>query len=229
MRFAHLGIVALAFASLQVAAQAGAAAKPSAAATKASCAISPRGELKCPRFGFAYKIPFGWVDRTADLGNEAQNGGGEDAKNPRAEGQAPDERPSSSAAETLLAVFERPPAAPGDTINSAVVIAAEPLVNYRQIKTAADYFAAINEVAAERGFKVANGPYAFPVGRKQLVRGDFSKQRGKLTMWQSSLVMIESGYIVSFTVIGASEDENDELISNLSFSSPAHSSHSVQR
>jgi hypothetical protein len=36
-------------------------------------------------------------------------------------------------------------------------------------------------------------------------------------MWQSSLVMIEKGYIVSFTFVGGSEDEVNELIGNLSF------------
>ena len=124
---------------------------------------------------------------------------------------------SSDSSKTLLAVFERPPAAAGDTINSAVVIAAEPLANYRGIKTAADYFSPITELAEQRGFKVINEPHAFASGRKQLIRGDYSKERGKLTMWQSSLVMIEKGYIVSFTFIGGSEDEIDELIANLSF------------
>jgi hypothetical protein len=228
MKLAHLGGVVLAFAWVRVAAQA--PAKPSAVApaTKASCGISADGALKCPRFGFAYKIPVGWVDRTADMEEDAQPDRGQDAANRQA--QAPGERPSSAAAETLLAVFERPPGAPGDTINSAVVIAAEPLANYSQVKSAVDYFGAINGMAEQRGFKMVDGPYAFPVGRKQLVRGDFSQQRGKLTMWQSSLVMIEKGYIVSFTIIGGSEDENDELISNLSFAaSPTPSSHSVKR
>jgi hypothetical protein len=62
-----------------------------------------------------------------------------------------------------------------------------------------------------------NEPYAFNIGTKQLVRGDFSKERGKLTMWQTSLVMIEKGYIVSFTFVGGSEDEVQELIERLNF------------
>ena len=114
-------------------------------------------------------------------------------------------------------MFERPPAASGETINSAVVIAAEPLANYHGIKTAADYLNPISELAEDRGFKVVNQPYAFAVGTKQLARADFSKERGKLMMWQSSLVMIEKGYIVSFTFIGGSEDEVGELIARLSF------------
>jgi hypothetical protein len=36
-------------------------------------------------------------------------------------------------------------------------------------------------------------------------------------MWQSSLVMIEKGYIVSFTFVGGSEEEVESLIGNLSF------------
>jgi hypothetical protein len=55
------------------------------------------------------------------------------------------------------------------------------------------------------------------------VRGDFSKERGKLTMWQSSLVMIEKGYIVSFTFAGGSEDELEDLIRGLSFAARAQS------
>ncbi len=124
---------------------------------------------------------------------------------------------SSASSKTLLAVFERPPAAPGDTINSAAVIAAEPLANYHGIKTAADYLNPISELAERRGFKVVNQPYAFAVGTERLARADFSKERGKLMMWQSSLVMIKKGYIVSFTFIGGSEDEVDELIGRLSF------------
>src|SRR5271154_3576400 len=54
-------------------------------------------------FGFRYQIPYGWVDRTQDM--EAGN--------------------DASKSELLLAVFERPPEATGDTVNSAVVIASE--------------------------------------------------------------------------------------------------------
>src|SRR5713101_3445702 len=174
----------------------GPSAKPKAApnASPQSCGRLTDDVLKCPRFGFTYKVPFGWVDRTDDMQQDA------DAKG-----------------ETLLAVFERPPGAPGDSINSAVVIAAESLSNYHGIKTAADYFGPITELAEQDGFKLINEPHEFPLGTKQLVRGDFSKERGKLTMWQSSLVIIEKGYIVSFTFVGGSEDEVEELIGSLSF------------
>jgi hypothetical protein len=55
------------------------------------------------------------------------------------------------------------------------------------------------------------------VGTKHLVRGDFSKETGKLIMYQASLVVLEKRYIVSFTFIAGSEDEVEQLIENLSF------------
>jgi hypothetical protein len=128
--------------------------------------------------------------------------------------------PSSASAgksETLLAIFERPPEAPGKTINSAVVFAAESREVYPQVKTAADYFGAISDLAEQRGLKATSDPYAFSIGAKQLVREDFSGQRGKLPIFQSTLAMIEHGQIVSFTFVGGSEDEVDELIERLSF------------
>ncbi len=79
-----------------------------------------------------------------------------------------------------------------------------------------------SEAASEqRGFKSVSEPYSFSVGTKQLVRADFSKERAKLTMWQSSLVMIEKGYIVSFTFVSGGEDDVEELIRNLSFATKA--------
>jgi hypothetical protein len=150
--------------------------------------------------GFACKIPVGWVDRTRDFREDDAPQGDEPLKS-----------------RLLLAVFERPPEATGSTINSAIVIAVEKISEYSGLKTAADYFGPITELAASKGFKVVNEPYEFPVGATQVVRGDFSKPRGSLTMIQSSLVMVEKGYAVSFTFIGGSEDEVNALIENLSF------------
>jgi hypothetical protein len=192
--------------------------KPPAAHGSApqACRLGGDGVLKCPRFGFTYKTTLGWVDRTDEMQPDAG------AVTPES-GEAGN--PKGDKSETLLAVFERPPAAPGDTINSAVVIVAESLADYHGIKTAADYFGPITELAEQRGFKVENEPDVFSVGTKQLVRGDFSKPRGSLTMWQSSLVMIEKGHIVSFTFLGGSEDEVDELIGSLSFGGGSASPH----
>jgi hypothetical protein len=173
-----------------------------------ACGPIVEGTLKCPRFGFTYKTPFGWVDRTDEM--RAENTGAQQCDSQSAPA-------SSGNPETLLAMFERPPGAPGESINSAVVIAAESLADYHGVKQASDYFGPISELAEQRGFKVVNEPYSFSAGAKQLVRGDFSKERGKLTMWQSSLVMIEKGQIVSFTFAAGSEDEIDALISRLSF------------
>jgi hypothetical protein len=176
-----------------------------------ACGPVIEGTLKCPRFGFSYKIPFGWVDRTADIQKEDADEG-----TPSESSAKPGEQ-NSPQSETLLSIFERPPGAPGEAINSAVLVAAEPLKNYPRIKTASDYFGPIAELAEQRGFKTENEPYSFGVGAKHLVREDFSQQRGKLNMRQSSLVMIEKGYIVSFTFLTGDEDRAEELIGNLSF------------
>jgi hypothetical protein len=184
----------------------------------ASCGPLTDQTLRCPRFGFTYKVLFGWVDRTQEMNVDAQSSPDSNSNQDENAPANKDAHPTSSAgSETLLAVFERPPSAPGDTINSAVVIAAEPLANYHGIKTASDYFGAINELADQRGFKAVSDPYSFSVGTKQLVRGDFTKERGKLIMWQSSLAMIERGYIVSFTFIADAEGEANDLIANLNF------------
>jgi hypothetical protein len=153
-----------------------------------------------PSFGFSYKLPYGWVDRTRDMQDDSPN-------------------PSNAAAKSLLllAIFERPPEASGDTVNSAVVIAAEPLSNYSGLKTAADYFGPLTELATAKGFQAVEEPHAFSLGSTQLVRGDFSKSRGQLTMRQTSLVILEKGYELSFTFIGGSEDEVSELIEKLRF------------
>jgi hypothetical protein len=194
--------------------------------TEEKCGPLTDQVLRCPKFGFTYQVIFGWVDRTDDMQQDEnlpdQSANAEPPTATSAPATDRSKPASSDSSKTLLAVFERPPAAPGETINSAVVIAAEPLANYHGIKTAADYLNPISELAENRGFKVRNQPYAFAIGTKQLARADFNKDRGKLMMWQSSLVMIEKGYIVSFTFIGGSEDEVDDLIGRLSFGIGTH-------
>lgn len=154
------------------------------------------GVYRNSTFGFSYKVPYGWVDRTADMQD-----GSTDAPKSR----------------LLLAIFERPPEATGDTINSAVVIAAEPLS--AGMTTAAEYFESLSALATAKGFERKEEPGEFSVGATRLVRGDFSKARGTLTMHQTSLVTLEKGYAISFTFIGGSEDEVTELIEKLSFAS----------
>ena len=166
--------------------------------------------FKCPKFGFTVRVPFGWVHRTDDMQGKTES--------------VPDgsvgQTAEQSGSQLLLAIFERPPEVVGNTINSAIVISTEPLASYPGIKSAADYFSQISDTAREHGFSVASEPYHFLVGSRRLIRGDFSRQLDKLTMWQSSLVMIENHSIVAFTFIAGSDEEIDDLLEQLSFSSP---------
>lgn len=131
----------------------------------------------------------------------------------------PDERTGKApVSQTLLATFERPPDAPGKTINSAVVIVAESRVSYPAVKSAEDYFGPISDIAEQRGLKAQGQPYAFPIGGRPLVREDFIGERGKTRVFQSSLVAIEHGEIISFTFLGGSEDEVQQLLESLTFS-----------
>jgi hypothetical protein len=151
-------------------------------------------------FGFDYKLHFGWVDRTTEMRQDSS----EDSNDPKK-------------SILLLAAFEHPPEVAGDTVNSAVVVAAEAVSSYPGLQNAEQYFGPVTELTKSKGFAVVNEPYEFRVGATQLVRGDFSKPLGSLTMHQSTLVMIEKGFVVSFTFIAGSEDEVDQLIAGLSF------------
>jgi hypothetical protein len=151
-------------------------------------------------FGFTYRVRYGWVDRTHDMQPEAN-----DPAKPQ----------------LLLAAFERPPEATGDTVNSAVIITVESAASYPGLKTAADYMGPLTELTTGKGFKVTQEPYEFAVGAKQLVRGDFARDLGTLTMYQSSLVLLQKGSVISFNFIGGSEDEVEELIEKLVFTPAA--------
>jgi len=146
-------------------------------------------------YAFTCKVPAGWVLRTEQL------------------------KPANSAdSQVLLAAFERPPEATSPTPASTILIAAEPQSSYPTLKTAEDYFAPLAEVITAKGFKAVNDPYAFPVGRVQLIRQDFShEQKDRPTMYQSTLVLLSHGAIASFTFLAPSEDDVDALIDNLSF------------
>ncbi len=97
------------------------------------------GLYRNPSFGFSYKIPYGWVDRTDRMRD--------DSKDP-------------SQGLVLLAVFERPPEVEDSTINSGLLIAAESVSSYPGLKTAADYFGPLEEVTAAKGLKIIDEPYA---------------------------------------------------------------------
>jgi hypothetical protein len=147
-------------------------------------------------FGFSFKIPLSWVDRT-----ETMREGSEPGKSL-----------------VMLGVFQHPPEVTAETTNSAAVFAAESTSSYPKLKTALDYFGPIEEVTKGKGFELYNDPYTFTVGTKELLRADFSKEVGKVPFFQSTLVMIEKGFIVSFTFLGTDNDEVEGLIEKLSFS-----------
>lgn len=193
-----------------------AAAQNAKSASIPDCGSLAGQVLRCAKFGFAYKVPFGWVDRTAEMRQEAPS---ESTSQPAEGGGSSEQllKPGASAGRLLLAVFERPPEVGGAGFDPAVIIMVERAADYPNVKTAADYFGPLADIAEQRGLKMEDGPYAFSVGTKRLVRGDFSGGSEKAPVRQSSLVTLEKGYIVSFTFLRGSEDEIDDLIRNLTF------------
>jgi hypothetical protein len=117
----------------------------------------------------------------------------------------------------LLAAFSRPPEARGEDVNGSIVIAAESVAAYPGLKDAAQYFGPVTEVAKAQGFEVVEEPYEFVIGTRTVVRGDFQKDVGLRVMRQSTMVVLARGYAVSFTFIGGTEDEVEELVQGLSF------------
>jgi hypothetical protein len=170
------------------------------------------GVYRNATFGFSCKIPAGWVLRTDEMNQVSQDSG---ASGRTAEGGCP------HTGCVLLAAFSRPPLAHGEDVNASIVIAAESAASYPGLKEAAQYFGPVTEIAEARGFKTVNPPYEIAVGAKALVRGDFQKDIGSRVMRQSTLVMLARGYAVSFTFIGGTEDEVEELIDGLTFSGGA--------
>lgn len=159
-------------------------------------ASTDEGLYRNSEFGFTYHVRYGWVDRTEAM-------------------QPEDSDPSKS--RLLLAAFEHPPEVTGEGVNSAVIITVESATSYPGLKTAADYMGPLTELTTAKGLKTAQEPYEFPVGGQTLVRADFTKDLGKITMYQSSLVMLRKGSVVLFTFLGGSQDEVDELIEKLAF------------
>ena len=142
------------------------------------------------------KVPAGWVVRTEQMKADDTSGN-----------------------QVLLAAFERPPEASGPAPASTILIASESQSNYPGLKAAEDYFAPLTEVVTAKGFKAVNDSYAFKVGTQQVVREDFSReQKDRPTTYQSTLVTLAHGQILSFTFLAASEDDVDSLIENLALS-----------
>jgi len=172
-------------------------------------------------YAFTCKVPAGWVLRTEQL---------------KPDGAADNQ--------VLLAAFERPPEATSPAPASTILIASESQSAYPGLKTAEDYFAPLSEVVTAKGFQPVNDPYPFPVGAVQVIRQDFSHEqkdrpekdrpekdrpeKDRPTMYQSTLVLLSHGSILSFTFLAATEDDVDSLIENLSFT-PASSSKSTPK
>jgi hypothetical protein len=182
-------------------------AAPVAASPLSSGTISD-GVYRNRAFGFACKIPAGWVLRTEEM--NARDDGGSNADSGRKAGSGKAER-------VLLAAFSRPPEARAEDVNSSIVIAAESAAAYPELKEAAQYFELVGKAAEAQGFELDDDPYEFAIGTKKLVRGDFQKDVGSRVMRQSTLVILARGYVVSFTFIGGTEDEVDELVQGMSF------------
>ena len=160
------------------------------------------------------KIPAGWVLRTEEM--NAQGDGG---AHPNVAASA-----AGKSGRVLLAAFSRPPEAHGEDVNSSILIAAESAASYPGLKDAPQYFGPVTEIARAQGFEMEDEPYKFVLGTKTLARGDYQKDVGSRVMRQSTLVMLARGYAVSFTFIGGTEDEVEELVQGLSFgtANPAH-------
>jgi hypothetical protein len=156
--------------------------------------------------GFACKIPPAWVLRTEEMNARELEDENADAG-----------KKATDAGRVLLAAFSRPPEAHGEDVNGSIVIVAESAAAYPGLKDAAQYFGPVTEVALAQGFDVDEEPYEFAVGTKTVVRGDFEKDVGTRVMMQSTIVVLARGYALSFTFIGGTEDEVEELVAGLSF------------
>lgn len=164
-------------------------------------------------FGFFCQIPPAWVQRTDEMNarDESDAAAGTSKKDP--------------GGRVLLAAFSRPPQARAEDVNSSIVIAAESADAYPGLKDAAQYFGPLTEITKAQGFTQDGEPYEFAVGAKTLARADFQKDVGTRVMRQSTLVMLAHGYAVSFTFIGGTEDEVEELIGGLNFATAAKPQH----
>jgi hypothetical protein len=216
------------------AAQTPAPPSPSHSAKAAPHQTSDSQLYRNTTFGFRYKIPYGWVDRSKEMqeqaatassdppGNSAADPSPENIPIPKA-APTPTKEKKAPQADVLLAIFERPPAARGDNVNSAVVIASEPVSSYPGLKKAEEYLGPLSELAEAKGFKSDGDPDVIEVDSRQLIRADFVKPLGitknneKLAMHQSTLILLAKGQIVSFTFIAGSEDGVEDLMEGLHF------------
>jgi hypothetical protein len=182
--------------------------------------------------GLTCKIPPGWILRTDEMNaRETKQGetkqGEEKPQEEKQAGEkkeeasatpAPPPAGSSAASKVLLAAFSRPPEARAEDVNASILIAAENAASYPGLQEAAQYFFPLTEVAKAQGFLPDEDPYDIALGTKTLVRGDFHKNVGSRVMRQSTLALLSHGYAVSITVIGGTDDEVEDLIDGMDFS-----------
>ena len=126
---------------------------------------------------------------------------------------------SSAGAKVLLAAFSRPPQAKGEDVNSSILIAAESASSYPGLRSPRNISNRSSKSPKAQGFALEEDPYDIAIGSKTLVRGDFHKDVGSRVMHQSTLVMLAHGYAISITIIGGTDDEVEDLVDGLSFSS----------
>jgi len=190
------------------------ARKPAPAAdSRLDAGSVSNGTYRNPGLGFTCKIPAGWVLRTEEM-----NARDDEETKPGADKANTD---TDNAGRVLMAAFSRPPEARAEDVNSSILIAAESAASYPGLKDAAQYFGPLTEVATAQGFESLGEPYEFEVGAKTVARADYQKNVGTRVMRQSTLVVLAGGYAVSFTFIGGTEDEVEELVGGLSFGAGA--------
>jgi hypothetical protein len=187
------------------------AAKPAPAAAGPDAGLVTKGVYRNSSFGFTCKIPEAWVLRTDEMNAQTTEAAKEETSS---------SKDSPKPARVLLAAFSRPPEAHGEDVNSSILIVAESASAYPGLKEAAQYFGPLGEVAKAQGLEMIQEPYDFEIGAKVLPRSDFQKDVGTRVMMQSTLAMLAHGYAVSFTFIGGTEDEVEELVSGLTFTIP---------
>ncbi len=179
-------------------------------------------------FGFRFQMPYGWVDRTKEMREQNMAGKTDekDATSGAKDKPADSAKTDAQGGEVLLALFERPPDAIGETVNSAVVIASESAASYPALKKSEDYVDPLTELTTSKGFKSESDPVVLDIDSRQLVCVDFTKAlNDKLTMHQTTLILLTKGQLLTFTFIAGKEDEIDNLIDGLHFGSEKSTKH----
>jgi hypothetical protein len=177
-------------------------------------------------FGIRYQIPYGWVDRTKEMNSDEMNA--QEFPKPESNSKEAPREQAGDGAQVLLGIFERPPEAVADSINSGVVIASESAASYPGLKRAEDYVGPLTEVATAKGFKSVGEPFSLEIESRRLVRADFAKSldvrlptteslKNKLAVRQCTLIWMTKGRILSFTFIAESEEALDDIMDGLHF------------